>query len=153
MSRRARPDPDGLAAWRGFLHAHQALVERLDRELLDQHDLPLAWYDVLVQLHEAGRELTMGELAGRLLISPSTCTRVVERMLVAGLIERRIDDRDARVRHVSLSSAGQARLRAAAVTHLDGIQRLFVAFLPAGEAACLADTFERMVTSMGSADH
>jgi DNA-binding MarR family transcriptional regulator len=151
VSRRARPDDDGLAAWRGFLHLRQALVAELDRQLVERHDLPLAWYDVLVQLSEAGRELTMGELAGRLLISPSTCTRVVERMAADGLVERRGDDHDARVRHVRITAAGRARLRAAAATHLEGIQRHFAAFLTGDDAARLAKQFEAMLASLRSA--
>ena len=147
MQRRARPSPEGLAAWNGFLRVHQALVAELDRELVERHDLPLAWYDVLVQLQSAGRELTMGEVSERLLISPSTCTRVVERMVVAGLVERRTDADDARIRHVTLTTAGRGRLRAAAVTHLDGIERRFGAFL-GPDAARLAGQFEAMLSAL-----
>lgn len=150
MPRDHRPSADGLAAWRGLLRAHQALVDQLDRELIAEHQLPLAWYDVLVQLSEAGGEATMGEIAGRLLISPSTCTRVVERMVTAGLVDRRVDPDDARVRHIALTSAGRATLRSAAVTHLAGIERHFAAALgPDGvEPAALARAFEAMLASL-----
>ena len=147
MPRRDRPQPDGLAAWRGFLRVHQALVAELDRELVERHELPLAWYDVLVQLSDADRELTMGELADRLLISPSTCTRVVERMLGAGLLARRVDDDDARIRHIGLTAAGRTRLRAAAITHLAGIERHFAGVL-GGDARRLAAQFDAMLTSL-----
>lgn len=146
MPRRVRPDAEGLRAWRAFLHAHKALVDRLDRELVEQHDLPLSWYDVLVQLHEADRELTMGEIAERLLISPSTCTRVVDRMVAAGLVSRRIDHDDARVRHIGVTPAGRARLRVAAATHLAGIERYFAGHL-AADASRLAAQFEAMIAS------
>jgi DNA-binding MarR family transcriptional regulator len=146
VPRRARPDADGLRAWRAFLHAHQTLVERLDRELVEQHDLPLSWYDVLVQLHEAERELTMGEIAERLLISPSTCTRVVDRMVAAELVSRRIDPDDARVRHIGVTPAGRARLRVAAATHLAGIERHFAGHL-AADPSRLAAQFEAMIAS------
>lgn len=145
--RRSRPTAEGLAAWNGFLRVHQALVAELDRELVELHGLPLAWYDVLVQLQSAGRELTMGEVAERLLISPSTCTRVVERMVAAGLVDRRTDATDARIRHIALTSAGRGRLRAAAVTHLDGIERRFGAFV-GPDAARLAAQFEAMLASL-----
>lgn len=131
-----------------MLRVHQALVEEFDRELVERHGVPLAWYDVLVQLHDAGTELTMGDLAGRLLISPSSCTRVVDRMLGAGLVERRADEDDARIRHVGLTPAGRARLRAAAVTHLEGIERHFAGLL-GEDAARLAERFEAMLASLG----
>jgi DNA-binding MarR family transcriptional regulator len=152
VARRDRPSPAALAAWEGFLRAHLTLARRLDRELLERHRLPLAWYDVLLQLHHAGGETTMGELAARLLISPSTCTRVVARMADAGLVERRVDAADARVRHARITRGGEARLRAAAVTHLAGVQRHFGRFLPDREAATLRDRFEAMRGSAVAAD-
>jgi len=42
-----------LTAWRRFLQAHAVLVRRLEADLLAEHQLPLASYDVLVQLVEA----------------------------------------------------------------------------------------------------
>jgi DNA-binding MarR family transcriptional regulator len=127
-----------------LLRTHLDLTRRLDRELVQRHGLPLDWYDVLVQLHDAGGETTMGELAARLLISPSTCTRVVGRMADAGLVERRVDPVDARVRHAGITREGETRLRAAAVTHVAGIQRHFARFLSDDEAATLGDRFEAM---------
>jgi DNA-binding MarR family transcriptional regulator len=144
VARRDRPSPVGLAAWESFLRTHLALTRRLDHELVARHGLPLDWYDVLVQLQDAGGEASMGGLATRLLISPSTCTRVVGRMADAGLVERRIDEADARVRHAAITPEGKARLRAAAVTHLAGVQRHFARFVPADEAATLRDRFEAM---------
>jgi DNA-binding MarR family transcriptional regulator len=144
VARRDRPSPAGLAAWEGFLRTHLTLTRRLDGELVERHGLPLAWYDVLVQLHDAGGEATMGELATRLLIGPSTCTRVVGRMADAGLVERRIDPVDARVRHAVLTRAGTARLREAAVTHLRGVQRHFGRFVSDDVAATLRDRFDAM---------
>ena len=149
MARRDRPSPAGLAAWEGLLRTHLTLTRALDRELVERHGLSLDWYDVLVQLNDAGGETTMGDLATRLLISPSTCTRVVARMADAGLVDRRVDAGDARVRHASITSEGKAALRAAAVTHLAGIQRYFARFLPDEDAAVLRDRFETMRESVG----
>jgi DNA-binding MarR family transcriptional regulator len=147
VPRQDRPSSDGLAAWRGFLRVHRELIAALDGQLRERHDLPLAWYDVLVQLSEADRELTMGELTERLLISPSTCTRVVERMYAAGLVTRRVDDGDARIRHVGLTTSGWSRLRAAAITHLSGIQRHFADVI-GDDAGRLAKQFDLMLDSL-----
>lgn len=152
MARRDRPSPVGLAAWEGFLRTHLALTRRLDGELVERHGLPLDWYDVLVQLHDAGGEATMGELASRLLISPSTCTRIVGRMADAGLVDRRVDRLDARVRHAALTPDGKARLREAAVTHLRGVQRHFGRFVPDDVAVTLSNRFDAMRDSAGAGD-
>jgi DNA-binding MarR family transcriptional regulator len=136
-----------MAAWRGLLRSHLVLVEMLDDELVERHALPLAWYDVLVQLHESGGSSTMGALAQRLLISPSTCTRVVERMAGAGFVERRIGEPDGRVRVALITPAGRTMLRTASATHLAGIQRYFGAHIDDTEAQLLAAVFERIARS------
>ena len=71
-------------------------------------------------------------------------SRSYGRMTAAGLVERRVDEGDARVRHAAITPDGKARLRAAAVTHLAGIQRHFARFVPDDEAATLRDRFEAM---------
>ena len=42
-----------LAAWRGLLRVHTALVKALDAELSAAHDLPLSSYEVLITLESA----------------------------------------------------------------------------------------------------
>ena len=42
--------PVQLAAWRSFLRSHAHVIRALEHDLLAAHDLPLAHYDVLVQL-------------------------------------------------------------------------------------------------------
>lgn len=149
VARRDRPSAAGLAAWESFLRSHLVLTRTLDRELVARHDLPLDWYDVLVQLHGTGGATTMGDLASRLLISPSTCTRVVARMADAGLVDRRIDADDARVRHAAITVEGKRALRAAAVTHLAGIQRYFGRFVPDDDAALLRERLDAMREATG----
>jgi hypothetical protein len=84
-----------LTAWRNFLQAHAVLVRRLEADLLAEHQLPLASYDVLVQLVEAPeRRLRMTELAQRVLISRSGLTRLVDRLEREGLVRREACDDD-----------------------------------------------------------
>ncbi len=117
-----RPSSSLLAAWQALLVGHSALVDRLDRDLRTAHDLPLDWYDVLFQLADAGGRRTMGELAEALLIGRSNCTRLIDRMVGAGLVERRRGASDSRVVEAVVTASGRRLQRRAAVTHLRGIQ-------------------------------
>lgn len=111
-----------LAAWRTFLRAHALLVRRLEGELLAEHDLPMASYDVLVQLSEApDRALRMTELADRVLLSRSGLTRLVDRMVRDRLVERRACREDARGTLAVLTDEGLETLRRAWPTHLQGV--------------------------------
>lgn len=129
-----------MAAWRAFLEAHARVTERLEQELQEEHGLSLPWYDVLVQLNEVpDRRLRMTELAGSVLLSKSGLTRLVDRMLSAGLVDREADPSDRRGIYVCLTNAGFERLRDAAPTHLRGIERHFTSNLTQDEAIMIAD--------------
>lgn len=108
--------------WRDFLRAHAAVMRALEAELGEGKNLPITWYDVLVQLAEApDRRLRMTELADRVLLSRSGLTRMVDRLVKAGLVERQPCPDDARGTFTVLTAAGFARLRDAAPLHLRGI--------------------------------
>jgi DNA-binding MarR family transcriptional regulator len=112
-----------LGAWRTFLRAHATVVRALESELMAEHDLPLASYDVLVQLSEAPDwRLRMTELADRVLLSRSGLTRLADRLEREGLLRREACPSDARGTLAVLTDAGLARLEAAWPTHLRGVQ-------------------------------
>ncbi len=140
-----RGDP-GLAAWSAFLRAHARVVRELERELQADQQLALTDYDVLVQLASAeGRRLRMSELADRLLLSRSGATRLVDRLVADGLVERVVCDDDRRGQWASLTHSGLRRLRAATPTHLRGISDHFLDRLRPEDLAAL----ERMLTPIG----
>ncbi len=119
-----------LAAWQGLLHAHAKVMKILDAELRDEHDIGLGDYDVLVRLARAPQyRLKMTQLAQRAMLSPSSLTRVVDRLVERGLIARDRSSADARVVHAILTDAGRGRVRAAARTHLGGVRQHFTSHL------------------------
>jgi DNA-binding MarR family transcriptional regulator len=132
-----RPDAAQLAVWRQFLVAHATIVRQLERELLDQRDLPLGWYDVLVQLQEAGGKLRMQQLAARLLVNKSSLTRVCDRMEEMGLVERRSAPDDLRGVLAVITRKGRETLRRAAPVHLRGVYRHFSRHLNEADVAAL----------------
>ena len=88
------------------------MVRRLERDLLAEAELPLGWYDVLLQLAEAPeRRLRMAELADRVLLSRSGLTRLVDRLAAEGLVTREPFPDDARGPYTVLTDAGLDRLR------------------------------------------
>lgn len=149
-TKRRRPDPDSLLAWRRFLQAHRLITDELDRQLKAQHDLPLDWYDVLVQLHEAGGQLTMGGLARSVLISPSNCSRLVDRMSQRGLVERQADPDDGRTIKAVITTKGRRLLRRASPTHLGGIERHFAGLLDEPEA--IRSFFDLIISQLTTAE-
>ena len=137
--------PAELGAWRGFLRAHAAIVRRLDAELEAEHGLSLSAYEVLLLLHEApGRRLRMSQLAESALLSHSGMTRLVDRLVAAGLVERRRCDEDRRGLFAEPTPAGTELFRQARTTHLRGIRERFLSRVPEAELAALADLWDRV---------
>jgi DNA-binding MarR family transcriptional regulator len=115
------------------------VTEVLARELKDDEGLPLAWYDVLVQLQEApGRQLRMQELAAAVLLSKSGLTRLVDRMEREGLVRRAACPDDRRGVLCELTDEGYDTLRRTSRTHLRGIEEHFASHLDDHEAEVLA---------------
>lgn len=139
--------PEQLEAWRLFLEAHASVTRVLERELMDARQLPLTWYDVLVQLEEAGGSLRMHELADRLLLSRSATTRFVERIEKRDLIERRASPEDRRGTQVVLTVGGKDVLRNAAPIHLSGVEEHFVGRLTDSDTQALTRALKKLVAS------
>lgn len=139
-----RHDPR-LAAWRSFLRGHAHVVSELERELQAEHGMALTDYDVLVQLAATdGRRLRMSELADRLLLSRSGATRLIDRLVATGLVERVMCDTDRRGQWASLTESGVGRLRTASPTHLRGVAQHFLDRFSGDEL----DLLERLLTRL-----
>jgi DNA-binding MarR family transcriptional regulator len=116
-----------LEPWRAFLMAHARVTRRLDEELRAEHDLSLAEYDALVTIAEApGRRIRMRQLADRVILSKSGVTRLIDRLVLDGLVARDACLTDARGAEAVLTPAGLDRLRRASRTHLRGIAEHFL---------------------------
>jgi DNA-binding MarR family transcriptional regulator len=127
-----------LSAWRSFLRAHARVVRELEHDLQSEQKLALTDYDVLVQLAAADQHrLRMSDLADRLLLSRSGATRLIDRLVAEGLVERASCESDRRGQWAALTDAGYRRLRAAAPTHLRGVATHFLDRLSQGDLAGL----------------
>ena len=135
-----------LAAWRGMLKVHSALVKALDSELEAQHGLPLSSYEVLIYLRVApDKRLRMAELADRTLLSRSGMTRLVDRLERDGLLRRDTCSSDARGCFAVLTERGEEVLTGARATHLSGVRRRFLANLDPEDVAALGVAFNKVL--------
>lgn len=142
---------DRLAAWRAFLEAHARVTEVLARELRDEIQVPLAWYDVLVHLQEADdNRLRMQELAEAVLLSKSGLTRLVDRMESEGLVQRAACPDDRRGTFAELTPQGFELLRSMTPTHLRGVHEHFTSLLADEEVEVLATALRRIADRLGA---
>ncbi|MCU1461141.1 MAG: regulatory protein MarR [Acidimicrobiales bacterium] len=147
----AKREDARIEVWRRFLVAHAALVDVLERELQEEHGLPLAWYDVLVQLNTTRGRRRMSELAESVLISRSGLTRLIDRMEAAGLVAREQSRNDRRGSEAVLTADGLAALREAAPTHLRGVEEHFSRHLTVAEAKAIGAGLGKVIDASSRA--
>ena len=134
-------------AWKAFLRAQSALISTLDRELEAERGLPITFFDVLIQLSQAGGRLRMSELADAVLLSRSGVTRLVDRMERDGLVRREQCETDRRASYATLTPEGKRAFKRAKPVHLRGIADHFARHLSDEEAKTLAAALGRMAPS------
>src|SRR6266568_9184925 len=116
-----------LDAWVAFLRSHAAITRELSAQLQREHGLTLNDYEVLLHLSHADQgRLRRVDLAERVILTASGITRLLEGLERAGFVTKETCASDARVSYAKLTAAGIVKLRDAAVTHLRGIDELFV---------------------------
>lgn len=131
--------------WGALLQVHAALVPRLDRRLRQRAGLPLAWYDVLLELQAApDRQLTMTQLAERVVLSRTRVSRVVDEMATEGYVRRETNSQDARSAFAVLTDDGLRKFREAAPIYLDGIKQEFANGLTDRELRSVLDVLTRV---------
>ena len=132
-------------AWGALTRTHAAIVQRL-QEMLSAADFPpLPWYEVLATVAEAPEErMKMGDLAEALVITRGGLTKLVDRLVKAGLLERTFCETDRRVSYATLTSAGRdllAEMRPAVIAELEVA---FAAKLTTAEADALREALDRV---------
>ena len=141
-----------LQAWRSFLTAHAALINRIEHELEEAELVPLAWYDVLLALYEApNQRLRMNELADAIVLSRSGLTRLVDRLEAEGLLSRERCGTDRRGAYAVLTDKGLAALRRTWPVYEKGIVEHFARYISDEEARTITGVFQRVLASMRKA--
>jgi len=120
-----------------LVEVHAGLRSATDPDL-EAHGLTGSGFDVLIRLARSPHHrLRMTDLAEQSTLSNSGLTRVVDRLLDAGLVERVRDQHDRRVSFAVLTAAGLQRTLDALPSHLAILDRSLVGLLDPEELAVL----------------
>jgi DNA-binding MarR family transcriptional regulator len=139
-------------AWRAYLVGSTLLMDRLDRDLREAHDLSLPEYEILVRLSEApDRRLRMAVLADSLSHSRSRVTHTVSRMEREALVDRVACVSDGRGVEAHLTDKGFALLETAAHTHVRGVREYLVALASDEDFAAVGRVFDAVTDRLVAA--
>jgi DNA-binding MarR family transcriptional regulator len=135
-------------AWYATVRAHSALGELMEKRLEAAVAMPLAWYDVLVNLYLApGHALRMSELADTVVLSRSWLTRRVDQLEKAGLVERCSADGDGRGVRARLTREGKRAYLKMERVHSAVVDEFFASHATATEADSVRRVMDRVAAS------
>ena len=127
-------------AWRTFLYGTQRLFDALDRDLLRDFGIPLAYYDIFVRLSEAPeRSMRMSDLATATRSSRSRLSHAVARLEESGWVRRVDCETDRRGQLAQMTDAGMSLLERAAPVHVESVRRYLVDPLSADQLQRLGE--------------
>lgn len=106
------PSPEAITAWGRLMRVSRQLVERTEDALKANGLPPLAWYDVLHELAEAGEGgLRPFELVDRMLLAQYGVSRLLARLEADGLVEKLPVSDDGRGQTVRITASGREMRR------------------------------------------
>lgn len=108
-------------------------------------DLSITQLRLLFLLDSMGKEQAVHELAAGLSLSVAATGRAVDVLAKLGLVSRREDELDRRVKRITVTQAGRDAMGELAAARREGLLRM-VAFLQGDERAQLSDALTRVLS-------
>ena len=103
-----QPSEAVVDAWIALNRAQQTALLKIERAFRDAKLPPHAWYDALWELDRAGEAgLRPFEIERQMLIAQSNISRLIDRLVEQGYVERRPCEEDGRGQHVVIKRAGR----------------------------------------------
>jgi DNA-binding MarR family transcriptional regulator len=133
-------DEQEQLAWIGLLRLTSRLRAELHRQLVEDHGISLADYELLARLNAAPLGgLRVRDLMETLDWEQSRLSHHLARMEKRGLVERRECTKDRRGFVFVLTETGRSTLERAAPSHVEHVRRLFLDHLTPEQVMHLRD--------------
>ncbi len=131
-----------------MLRVHAKVTQLLDAQMRAEHGLTVSQYEVLLFLGDAeGHRMRMADLASRVLLTRSGVTRLVDRLVDLGYVERCAAEADGRGAYAQLTTRGAEALAAAQRTHRRGVREEFLTRLDEPTQRALGDAWEHLLST------
>ncbi len=143
---------EAVAAWESLFRAQSELFRGFSQSPV-WHGRTMREYDVLYQLSlapEAG--MRQRDLTDRLLISQPSLSRMIDRMVDEGLIDRSPDPRDGRGAMLCLTADGRALQRRIGAGHASDVAKAMRGRLSDAELVQLRQLTDRLTGADGPRD-
>ena len=145
MTEKATPSPEAITAWARLMRVSRQLVENAEDALKESGLPPLAWYDVLHELAEAGEGgLRPFQLIERTLFAQYNISRLLARLEADGLVEKLPVADDGRGQTIRITAKGRETRRRMWAVYGGSIAELVGAKLSADELKMMSALLGRL---------
>ncbi|MBZ9773372.1 MarR family winged helix-turn-helix transcriptional regulator [Mesorhizobium sp. CO1-1-8] len=145
MTERATPSPEAIKAWARLMRVSRQLMESAEEALKTAGLPPLAWYDVLHELAEAGEDgLRPFQLIERTLFAQYNISRLLARLEADGLVEKLPVADDGRGQTIRIAAKGRETRRQMWAVYGRSIAELVGAKLSADELTMVSALLGRL---------
>ncbi|TPL74869.1 MarR family winged helix-turn-helix transcriptional regulator [Mesorhizobium sp. B2-3-15] len=145
MIEKAKPSPEAIKAWARLMRVSRQLMERAEDALKEGGLPPLAWYDVLHELAEAGEGgLRPFQLIERTLFAQYNISRLLARLEADGLVEKLPVADDGRGQTIRVTPKGRETRRRMWAIYGRSIEELVGAKLSSDELSTVSALLGRL---------
>ncbi len=134
-----------LELWEVLSRAHSTMSAAIEKDMLPEAGIPLAWYEVLLHLSRAPQGLMRNQdLAKVGGITESGASRRLEQMVNAGLIDRKSCPTDRRGVYAHITATGQAGFEKAHAVFLRSLDCHLASHLETDDADAMSAALARL---------
>jgi len=133
-----------MALWARFVRVSQTVLSDVEAALKSEGFPPLAWYDVLLELDRAPDGLRPVELQRQMLLAQYNLSRLIDRMVHAGLVRRGECPEDRRGCVLYLTEKGRGLRYGMWPAYRDAVVERFLGRLVPPEAEALLAVLSRL---------
>lgn len=138
------PAPETVAVWTRLVRAGRRVRDEIEAALRAESLPPLDWYDALWEIEQAADGIRPMALEARLLLPQYGLSRLIDRLVAAGYVERRPCPGDKRGQMLAATGAGRAVRAAMWPVYAGALERTIGAVLSREQAALLAAGLARL---------
>jgi DNA-binding MarR family transcriptional regulator len=144
-------DESRLVAWRNIRTVGQDIVDLISAEMETSSGVPLDWYELLLHIYEDGQgRLLQRDLDQHSRLSQSGISRMVSKMVEAGLLRREPMESDRRNVDVVMTDAGKDVFIRATPVHNAAVQHHFGAWLTDRETSSINSGLKKVARAVGT---
>lgn len=135
-----------MDAWARLQRASGVVLARVEARLKAEGFPPLGWYDVLLELNRAEEKMLRPvEIERRMLLAQYNVSRLIDRLVAAGYVEKRKSPEDGRGVVICLLPKGETLLKDMWPSYRDAVEAEFSAHLNDGDAQTLWRVLGRLL--------